>query len=185
MVANKKPIVLVIAGHDPSGGAGIQADIESIVNAGCHAVTVITSLTAQNTSEVTNISYQDPIFFKEQIKLILNDFNVSTCKIGMIGNVDLVNIIHKGLSDIKIPIILDPIIDSGTGKNLSPKKTYESILTLLLPLTTIITPNSIEAKILAETNDLKNAASKLLSRGGGSVLITAVSYTHLTLPTKA
>ena len=172
MVANKKPIVLVIAGHDPSGGAGIQADIESIVNAGCHAVTVITSLTAQNTSEVTNISYQDPIFFKEQIKLILNDFNVSTCKIGMIGNVDLVNIIHKGLSDIKIPIILDPIIDSGTGKNLSPKKTYESILTLLLPLTTIITPNSIEAKILAETNDLKNAASKLLSRGGGSVLIT-------------
>ena len=64
MVANKKPIVLVIAGHDPSGGAGIQADIESIVNAGCHAVTVITSLTAQNTSEVTNISYQDPIFFK-------------------------------------------------------------------------------------------------------------------------
>ena len=61
MVANKKPIVLVIAGHDPSGGAGIQADIESIVNAGCHAVTVITSLTAQNTSEITNISYQDPI----------------------------------------------------------------------------------------------------------------------------
>ena len=172
MVANKKPIVLVIAGHDPSGGAGIQADIESIVNAGCHAVTVITSLTAQNTSEVTNISYQDPIFFKEQIKLILNDFNVSTCKIGMIGNVDLVNIIHKGLSDIKIPIILDPIIDSGTGKNLSPKKTYESILTLLLPLTTIITPNSIEAKILAETEDLKNAGSKLLSRGRGSVLIT-------------
>ena len=172
MVANKKPIVLVIAGHDPSGGAGIQADIESIVNAGCHAVTVITSLTAQNTSEVTNISYQDPIFFKEQIKLILNDFNVSTCKIGMIGNVDLVNIIHKELSDIKIPIILDPIIDSGTGKNLSPKKTYESILSLLLPLTTIITPNSIEAKILAETEDLKNAASKLLSRGGESVLIT-------------
>ena len=172
MVANKKPIVLVIAGHDPSGGAGIQADIESIVNTGCHAVTVITSLTAQNTSEVTNISYQDPIFFEEQIKLIFNDFNISACKIGMIGNVDLVNIIHKGLSDIKIPIILDPIIDSGTGKNLSPKKTYESILTLLLPLTTIITPNSIEAKILAETEDLKNAASKLLSRGGGSVLIT-------------
>ena len=67
MVANKKPIVLVIAGHDPSGGAGIQADIESIVNTGCHAVTVITSLTAQNTSEVTNISCQDPIFFEEQI----------------------------------------------------------------------------------------------------------------------
>ena len=105
MVANKKPIVLVIAGHDPSGGAGIQADIESIVNTGCHAVTVITSLTAQNTSEVTNISYQDPIFFKEQIKLILNDFNVSTCKIGMIGNVDLVNIIPVSYTHLTLPTI--------------------------------------------------------------------------------
>ena len=141
MVANKKPIVLVIAGHDPSGGAGIQADIESIANTGCHAVTVITSLTAQNTDKITKISSQDPCFFREQIKLIFDDFNVSACKIGMISNSEFVNIIHEELLDIKIPIVLDPVINSGTGENLSPKKTYEKILSELLPLSTIITPN--------------------------------------------
>ena len=169
---NKKPIVLIIAGHDPSGGAGIQADIESIASAGCHAVTVITSLTAQNTDKVANISSQDPNFFRKQIKLIFDDFNVSACKIGMIGDVELVDAIHNELSDIKIPIVLDPIINSGTGENLSPRKTYERILALLLPLTTIITPNTLEAKILAGTDDLKIAADKLLSYGTKSVLIT-------------
>ena len=73
---NKKPIVLVIAGHDPSGGAGIQADIESIANAGCHATTVITSLTAQNTNTIRNITPQDSIFFREQIKLVLDDMDI-------------------------------------------------------------------------------------------------------------
>mgnify|MGYP003950793107 CR=1 FL=1 len=169
---NKKPIVLVIAGHDPSGGAGIQADIESIANAGCHAVTVITSLTAQNTNKITNISSQDPGFFRKQIKLIFDDFSVAACKIGMIGDVELVDTIHNELSDIKIPIILDPIINSGTGKNLSSKKTYGRILTLLLPLTTVITPNTLEAKILTGTDNLKIAADKLLSYGAKSVLIT-------------
>jgi len=169
---NKKPIVLVIAGHDPSGGAGIQADIESIANAGCHAVTVITSLTAQNTNKITNVSSQDPVFFKKQIKLIFDDFSVAACKIGMIGDVKLVDTIHNELSDIKIPIILDPIINSGTGKNLSSKKTCERILTLLLPLTTVITPNTLEARILGETDNLKIAADKLLNYGTKSVLIT-------------
>jgi len=172
MVANKKPIVLVIAGHDPSGGAGIQADIESIANTGCHAVTVITSLTAQNTDKVTNTSSQNPSFFRKQIKLIFDDFNVSACKIGMISNSEFVNIIHEELLDIKIPIVLDPVINSGTGENLSPKKTYEKILSELLPLSTIITPNSLEAKILAGTDDLEIAANKLLSYGAKSVLIT-------------
>ena len=69
---NKKPVVLVIAGHDPSGGAGIQADIESIADTGCHAATIITSLTAQDTNTITGVSPQDSLFFKEQIKLILN-----------------------------------------------------------------------------------------------------------------
>ena len=83
---------MIIAGSDSSGGAGIQADIESIVNTGCHAVTVITSLTAQNTSEVTNISYQDPIFFKTKgkslgpitiiaIKTMINISNQPICGI--------------------------------------------------------------------------------------------------------
>ena len=174
MVANKnkKPIVLVIAGHDPSGGAGIQADIESIASAGCYAISVITSLTAQNTDKITKISSQDPCFFREQIKLIFDDFNISACKIGMVSSPEIVSVIHEELSNIKVPIVLDPIINSGTGKNLSSKKTYEKILSELLPLSMIITPNSLEAKILTETDDLKIAANKLLGYGTKSVLIT-------------
>ena len=90
---NKKPIVLVIAGHDPSGGAGIQADIESIANAGCHATTVITSLTAQNTNSITTITPQDSISFREQMKLVLDDMDIHACKIGMIGSPELVDAI--------------------------------------------------------------------------------------------
>jgi len=99
---NKKPIVLVIAGHDPSGGAGVQADIESIANAGCHATTVITSLTAQNTNTITTITPQDSIFFREQIKLVLDDMDILACKIGMIGSPELVDAIHDALSIQKL-----------------------------------------------------------------------------------
>ncbi len=169
---NKKPIVLVIAGHDPSGGAGIQADIESIANAGCHATTVITSLTAQNTNTIRNITPQDSIFFREQIKLVLDDMDILACKIGMIGSPELVDTIHDALSNTEIPIVLDPVINSETGKNLSSEKTYEKIISSLLPLTTIITPNTVEAKILTNCEDLKFAANKLLNYGTKTVLIT-------------
>ena len=128
---NKKPVVLVIAGHDPSGGAGIQADIESIADTGCHAATIITSLTAQDTNTITGVSPQDSLFFKEQIKLILNDMDVLACKIGMIGSDDLVEIIHAELSKRTIPIVLDPIINSETGINLSSETTYKKIIKIV------------------------------------------------------
>jgi len=98
---NLKPVVLVLAGHDPSGGAGIQADIESIANAGCHAATVITSLTTQNTSQVVDVTPQDPEPFRKQIRLILEDMDIAACKIGMIGSIELIEVIHSVLSEIK------------------------------------------------------------------------------------
>ena len=169
---NKKPVVLVIAGHDPSGGAGIQADIESIADTGCHAATIITSLTAQDTNTITGVSPQDSLFFKEQIKLILNDMDVLACKIGMIGSDNLVEIIHAELSKRTIPIVLDPIINSETGINLSSETTYKKIINLLLPLVTIITPNTVEARTLTGCNDLQLAAEKLQNYGTKNVLIT-------------
>ena len=169
---NKKPVVLVIAGHDPSGGAGIQADIESIANAGCHAATIITSLTAQDTNTITDVSPQDSKFFKKQINLILNDMDILACKIGMIGNSSLVEIIHNALSKMKIPIVLDPVINSGTGENLSSERVYEKIIALLLPLATIITTNTLEAKILTGYKNLELAAKKLHYYGAKNVLIT-------------
>lgn len=169
---NENPVVLVIAGHDPSGGAGIQADIESISSAGCHAATVITSLTTQNTSKLIDVLPQDPEPFRKQIRLILEDFDIVACKIGMIACIKLLEVIVNELADSGLPIVLDPVMSSTTGMQFSDADIRKNILTSLLPLTTLITPNSVEATLLTQENDLNAAANSLLSYGAESVLIT-------------
>ena len=169
---NQKPVVLVIAGHDPSGGAGIQADIESISSAGCHATTVITSLTTQNTNKVVDILPQDPEPFRNQIRLILEDMDIVACKIGMIGNINLLEVIVNELAEINFPIVLDPVISATTGMKFTDDDICKKLLTSLLPLSTLITPNSSEAKILAKKDDLSAAANILMGYGAESVLIT-------------
>ncbi len=169
---NQKPVVLVIAGHDPSGGAGIQADIETIVNAGCHAATVITSLTAQNTQQVFDVIPQKPASFRKQIRLILEDMEIASCKIGMIGNVQLIDIIQSELSKINIPIVLDPVMGSSSGQSFADDNICKKILSSLLPMTTVITPNSEEARILSGRTELDAAANQFLNLGTKSVLIT-------------
>ncbi|GJM05006.1 MAG: hydroxymethylpyrimidine/phosphomethylpyrimidine kinase [marine bacterium B5-7] len=169
---NQKPVVLVIAGHDPSGGAGIQADIESIANAGCHAATVITSLTTQNTNKVVDVLPQDPEPFRSQIRLILEDMDIAACKIGMIGCIKLVEILASELAELKVPVVLDPVMSSTTGKKFSDDDICKKLLTSLLPLTTLITPNVIEATLLTQKDDLNAAANTLLNYGAKSVLIT-------------
>jgi hydroxymethylpyrimidine/phosphomethylpyrimidine kinase len=169
---NQKPVVLVIAGHDPSGGAGIQADIESIANAGCHAATVITSLTTQNTSKVIDVLPQKPEPFKNQIRLILEDMDIAACKIGMIGSIKLLEVIVDELSELNFPIVLDPVMSSTTGKKFSNDDICKNMLTSLLPLITLITPNSIEAELLTQKDDLTAAANTLMDYGAESVLIT-------------
>jgi hydroxymethylpyrimidine/phosphomethylpyrimidine kinase len=169
---NQKPVVLVIAGHDPSGGAGIQADIESISSAGCHATTVITSLTTQNTNKVLDVIPQDPEPFRNQIRLILEDMDIVACKIGMIGSIKLLEVIVNELTDLNFPIVLDPVMSSTSGKNFSDDDICKNMLTSLLPLTTLITPNSIEATLLTQEDDLTAAANILMDYGTESVLIT-------------
>jgi len=168
----QKPVVLVIAGHDPSGGAGIQADIESIANAGCHAATIITSLTAQNTKEVLDIIPQKPAPFRKQIRLILEDMEIASCKIGMIGDVQLIDIIQSELSKMNIPIVLDPVMGSTSGRSFANDNICKKMLSSLLPITTLTTPNGGEARALSNSTDLNTAANKLLEYGASSVLIT-------------
>lgn len=168
----QKPVVLVIAGHDPSGGAGIQADIETIANAGCHATTVITSLTAQNTKEVADIIPQKAETFQKQIQLIKADMNISACKIGMIGSIELIDVIVKELSTLDIPVVLDPVLASSSGQAFADEKISQKILSSLLPLITVITPNADEIRSLTRATDLKEAAKKLLLLGAKSVLLT-------------
>jgi hydroxymethylpyrimidine/phosphomethylpyrimidine kinase len=169
---NQKPVVLVIGGHDPSGGAGIQADIESIASAGCHATTVITSLTTQNTNKVVDVLPQKPESFRKQIKLILEDIKIASCKVGMIGSDELIDVIHEEISRLNVPLVLDPVLASGSGETFSDENICNKITSTLLPITTIVTPNSEEARILTKTTDMNEAADKLLTYGTEAVLIT-------------
>ena len=150
---NQKKIVLIIGGHDPSGGAGIQADIESVTHAGCQATSIITSLTAQNTQRVSDIIPQDSDSFQKQIRLIFEDMKIDACKIGMLGDPKLIEIISNELSDKKFPIVFDPIINAASGKLFADDTIREKMISLLTPITTILTPNSVEARKL--TNEEK------------------------------
>ena len=167
-----KPVILVIAGHDPCGGAGIQADIETISATGCQAVTIITALTAQNTRVINNILPVTPQFFEQQLSTLIEDVNVFACKIGMIGNSALVDIIVDALLKLKVPVVLDPVMLSGSGHILTDGDLIQRMIRKIFPLTTIITPNSIEARELTKTDNLQAAATDLLDCGCQSVLIT-------------
>ncbi len=166
------PVVLVIAGHDPSGGAGIQADIESIASAGCHAATIITALTSQNTRQVVDVLPQDPVPFRNQIRLIIEDMAIAACKIGMLGSIELLEVVVHELSEMNIPLVLDPVLGSTSGTAFADSNICQKMRTSLLPITTLVTPNSVEARLLTGTNNLSTAAQQLLACGTEAVLMT-------------
>ncbi len=171
--ARQKPAVLVFSGHDPSGGAGIQADIESIAASGCHCVSVLTTTTAQNTSKFEQLIPQSPDYFAAQIKLLISDITIHACKIGLIGSTDLLAVIVDTLQKFgNIPVVLDPILASGTGTDLIEGELQATIIRQLFPLVTVLTPNSQEARRLTGCTDDHRAASKLFEYGCKCILIT-------------
>ena len=172
MVSDTKPVVLALSGHDPSGAAGIQADIEATARAGCHCVSVITSLTAQNTSEFRAMEPQSPAQFREQLGLLTEEIRVDACKIGLIGSSQLVEVIADYLRDANCPVVLDPILGSGTGANLALPGLVPKLVDYLFPHTTVITPNLEEALALTGCNDTIKALHALLDLGCDTALIT-------------
>lgn len=168
----EKPVVLVLAGHDPSGGAGIQADIETTASLGCITTSVITSLTAQNTQLFSSHLPQKKEDFIHQIDLILDDVTVDTCKIGAIGSPELIRIIHKIFIEQSFPIVLDPVLHSTTGYDFVTEEMCHLLCKLLLPLATVITPNRDEAMQLTGETDPLVAAKKFLKMGCRNILIT-------------
>ena len=168
----KKPVVLVLAGHDPSGGAGIQADIETMAAHGCIATSVITSLTAQNTQSFSYHLPQVAEDFLTQGKLVLEDIKIDACKIGAIGSRELIHAIHELIADKMFPVIFDPVLQSTTGHDFSNERMCSLISELLLPVTTVITPNLEEALQLTGTLTPQAAAERLLKTGCKNILIT-------------
>jgi hydroxymethylpyrimidine/phosphomethylpyrimidine kinase len=180
LMTNGRPVVLSFSGHDPSGGAGVQADIETIVSHRCHAASVITALTEQDTSNVKKLIPQQPDNIISQALTLLNDLPVKAFKIGLIGHHETAIAIHSILKQYPhIPVIFDPVLAAGGGAELSNDRLITAMIDLLMPCTTVLTPNSQEARKLAGLTDLNECGPALLALGCDYVLITG---THESTP---
>jgi len=168
-----KPVVLALSGHDPSGAAGIQADIETLAHTGCHCISVITSLTAQNTAEFKAMAPQPPERFREQLDLLTGDITVDACKIGLIGSVELIETIGDYLASARFPVVLDPVLGAGTGADWSSPGLVRAMTDCLFPHTGVITPNLEEAQALTGCSETEQALYGLLDLGCETALITA------------
>ena len=181
------PIVLCFAATDPSGGAGLQADIMTLSSMGCHPLSVVTAVTIQDSAGVEDLLALDPEWVADQARCVLEDMAVSAFKIGLLGSVEIIAAIAEVVSDYPdIPLVLDPVLASGRGDELATDEMIAAMRELLIPQTTLITPNSVEARRLAldESNDnddpsLSDCAKRLLDMGCEYVLITG---THENTP---
>ena len=172
-----KPVVLALSGHDPSGAAGVQADIEALAHAGCHCVSVLTSLTAQNTAVFKSMTLQTAAGFREQLRLLTEDIAVDACKIGLIGSVELVRTIGDYLAGAQLPVALDPVLGAGAGADLSSPDLLHALTEHLLPQASVITPNLEEAVALTGRRDPEQALHGLLDLGCKTALITTSEQT--------
>ncbi|HYO06407.1 MAG TPA: bifunctional hydroxymethylpyrimidine kinase/phosphomethylpyrimidine kinase, partial [Phototrophicaceae bacterium] len=167
---------LTIAGSDSSGGAGIQADLKTFSALGIYGTTVITILTAQNTKTVSDVFIIPPEFFKNQLLTTLEDIKPDIIKIGVLYDDSIIEIVYDTLRHLKIPIVLDPILISGTGVKLLKESSIGILKTKIIPLSFAITPNLVEAEILVEDkisneNEIIEAAYKIKKLGAGNVKI--------------
>lgn len=173
-MTNEKPAVMCFSGLDPTGGAGIQADIETLFSVGCHCTPIVTCLTVQNTQNVQSTAATEPAYLVQQARAILEDIPIKCFKIGLLTDVRAIEVIHTLLLDYpEIPVVLDPIIRAGGGFEFAENGLIDAMRTLLVPITTVLTPNTDEIRLLAPTGDSLDAcASELLDCGCQHILLT-------------
>lgn len=164
--------VLSIAGSDPSGGAGIQADIKTISSIGCYAMAAITSLTAQNTTGVSMVSAVDPAMVGEQIRMVFNDIRPLAVKTGMLANASVAECVASCLEQFEATsIVVDPVMVSTSGALLLEHEAIETVKRRLFPLATIVTPNLREAVELTSQTDPMKQACVLREMGCRNILL--------------
>ena len=179
-MSDNLPIVLVFGATDPSGGAGLQADILTIASMGCHPLTVVTAITVQDTGGVDDILPIDAEWVSDQARAVLEDMPVAAFKIGLLGSVENIAAIAEVISDYPdIPLVFDPVLASGRGDELTDEDMVDALRELLLPQTTVLTPNSIEARRLIQDEDndednpdLAECAKRMVQLGCEYVLVT-------------
>ncbi len=178
------PIVLTFAASDPTGGAGLQADILTLASLGCHPLSVVTAITVQDTAGVEGVLPIDAEWVADQARTLLEDMPVAAFKLGMLGSVEVIAAIAEVISDYPdIPVVLDPVLASGRGDQFADEEMIEAMIGLLLPQTTLLTPNSLEARRLAQQlgegngdarheHGLAECAHLLINAGCEYVLVT-------------
>jgi hydroxymethylpyrimidine/phosphomethylpyrimidine kinase len=169
------PAVLSIAGSDSGGGAGIQADVKAFARCGVHGMTAITALTAQNTLGVTGVHPVPAAFIVEQVVAVVEDIGVDAVKIGMLGTAETVRAVREALGHLgdRVPIVIDPVMVAESGAVLLDDEARGALVSELLPLATVITPNLPEARVLAgEFDDVADLARALHALGPENVVVT-------------
>ncbi|MCC9644295.1 bifunctional hydroxymethylpyrimidine kinase/phosphomethylpyrimidine kinase [Rhodopirellula sp. JC740] len=172
------PIALTIAGSDPSGGAGLQADLKTFHNQGVYGCSVVTLLTAQNTQGVQGIHPIPPGFVLSQWRSVTSDLRVSAIKTGALGTAETIDLVADCLSDATCPIVIDPVMISKHGHAIIDDDAVSRLTQRLLPLATLVTPNSLEAERLLDCrirneDELIQASQTLQSLTRGAVLVKA------------
>ena len=170
-----KPSVLCFSGLDPSGGAGLGADIESIVAAGAHAAVVCTALTVQDSQRVYGFTPIDPALAQTQAEKVISDLGVDVYKSGMLGTLEMIERVADLIRSSPKPFVCDPVLVANSGGALTdtaadPKEVIRAFRRLL-PLATLVTPNLPELERLSGSSDVERGAQYLLEAGAGAVLI--------------
>jgi hydroxymethylpyrimidine/phosphomethylpyrimidine kinase len=168
--------VLVIAGSDSGGGAGLQADIKAITMLGGFAATAVTAVTVQNTLGVSGVLAMPPDLIEAQVRAVLDDIGADVIKTGMLGDAATVERVADLLDAYRIPAVIDPVMVAKGGQALLADAAVQTLASRLLPRATLLTPNAPEAAALTglpveTTDDLRRAGIALLGRGAAAVLM--------------
>lgn len=169
-------IVMTIAGSDSGGGAGIQADLKTFQELGVFGTSAITALTAQNTLGVERILPARVDFVQQQIDVVLRDMPVCAVKTGMLFSAEIIEAVAEVLTGTNIQLVVDPVMIAKGGESLLQKPAIDALITNLLPIATVLTPNIPEAEVITglsirTVNDIEQAAKKILAMGVGAVVM--------------
>ena len=166
------PRCLTIAGSDSGGGAGIQADLKAFAAAGCHGMSAIVALTAQNTTGVTAVHEVPPDFVRAQLEAVFDDLGVDAVKTGMLFSAPLIETVADFLAEHPVPLVVDPVMVASSGARLLQEDAVAILVERVFPLATVITPNLLEAQALAGGGSSYELAERLHVLGAAAVIVT-------------
>ncbi|RNM12150.1 bifunctional hydroxymethylpyrimidine kinase/phosphomethylpyrimidine kinase [Nocardioides pocheonensis] len=166
------PVVLTVAGTDSGGAAGIAADLTTFSDLGAHGASVVTAVTAQDTTSVRDIHRLPVAMVAAQIDAVLADLPVAAVKTGMLGSAEAVALVADRFSDQGLPVVVDPVLVATSGAVLGDDQLVRAYRRWLLPVATVVTPNLDEARVLTEVDGPPDVLARLLAETGPAVVLT-------------